>query len=350
MVSSGFDVQRFVRERTPEWKELETLLARVETHGIRSLGVEGARRFGKLYRNVSNDLVHAQTEVVDAALQDYLNDLVARAYAQIYTGTGARGPGVVKFFAVEFPRLVRAECKMVACAAMLLFGGAFFGAVAAAFDPDAMAVLLPEQHAEITPEERVASEEGRRDRAADEATLFSSFLFTHNIQVSFFAFVLGLTFGIGTASLLLYNGMPIGALAVQYHQAGHGLFFWAWILPHGIPELTEIAIAGAAGLVIARGLIVPGQRTRRDALVVEARRAAQLVVGGMPILVLAGVIEGTISQIHEPTMPYPLKLVFAALVGIGLFTWLALAGRGHAPPRAQERDRRARVAPTYHVS
>lgn len=328
------DVQRFLRERTPEWQELEAMLARVEAQGMRALGVDGARRFGKLYRAVSADLVRARSAVVDASIEDYLNDLVARAYARIYAGSSdtRRGPGLLSFFALDLPRLVRAEVRTVALSAALLFGGVAVGAVAAAVDPDAMGVLLPEQHAELTPGERVAADEARGAHAGDRAAEFSSFLFTHNIQVSFLVFALGITLGIGTAGVLFYNGVPLGALAVQYHQAGQGLFFWAWILPHGIPELTEIVIAGAAGLVLARGILLPGVRTRRDALVAEGRRAARMVVGGMPILVLAGLIEGTISQMHAPVMPYPAKLVFAAIVGTGLFAWLLLAGRGKPAP------------------
>ena len=149
------------------------------------------------------------------------------------------------------------------------------------------------------------------------------------------------TFGVGTASVLFYHGGPLGALAMQYHEAGQDLFFWAWILPHGIPELSSIFIAGGAGLIIARGLLVPGRGSRRDALVYEARRAARLVVGAMPILVLAGLIEGTISQIHEPVIPYWVKLVFALLVGVGLYAWLLLAGRrdpeAASAPRAGRR-------------
>lgn len=327
------DVQRFLRERTPEWQELEAMLGQVEARGMRALGVDGARRFGKLYRAVSADLVRARGAVVDASIEDYLNDLVARAYARIYAGSSerSRAASIASFFALELPRLVRAEWRAMALSAALLFGGAAVGAGAALLDPGAMGVLLPEQHAELTPGERVASDEARGPHAGDRAAEFSSFLFTHNIQVSFLVFALGITFGIGTASVLFYNGVPLGALAVQYHLAGHGLFFWAWILPHGIPELTEIVIAGAAGLVIARGMLLPGDRSRRDALVAEARRAARMVVGGMPLLVLAGVIEGTISQIHAPTMPYPAKLAFAAIVGAGMFAWLALAGRGKPP-------------------
>ncbi|MBX3268816.1 MAG: stage II sporulation protein M [Sandaracinaceae bacterium] len=323
----GFDVNRFLSERRPAWDELEDLLARVEREGMRALGIDGARRFGKLYRAVSSDLIRARTELVDASVTDYLNDLVGRAYARIHAGGGQRGRRLVGFFVEEFPRLFRLEWKLVALSAGLFFAGGTVGAVAVAFDADALGVVIPEQHQAWTPDERIARDSERGDHGGHQAAQFSSFLFTHNIQVSFLVFAMGLTFGVGTVSLLFYNGVPIGALAMQYHQAGEDLFFWAWILPHGIPELTSIFVAGAAGLLLARGLLAPGRRRRRDALVAEAKRAARLVVGVMPVLVVAGLIEGTISQMHEPMMPYWLKLAFALLVGVGLFAWLLLAGR-----------------------
>ncbi|AKF07766.1 stage II sporulation protein M [Sandaracinus amylolyticus] len=324
------DAFRFVRERTPAWEELERLLVTIESRGARALDVAGARRFGKLYRAVSADLVRARAEGVDPAVVDHLNELVARSYAQVHSGSGAPRTSMFAFFALELPRLVRAEWRAMALSAALLFGGVLMGAGAVLIDPSVTGVLIPEAHAETTPDERVARDEGRAPRRGDEAAQFSTFLFTHNIQVTFLVFALGITLGVGTAAVLVTNGIPLGALAVQYHLAGHGLFFWAWILPHGIPELTQIVVAGAAGLVIARGVVLPGRRTRGDALRSEARRAARLVIGGMPILVLAGVIEGTISQMHEPAMPYAAKLVFAAVVGIALFAWLLRAGRDRA--------------------
>lgn len=331
----GFDVNRFLAERKAAWEELEDLLGRAERAGIRSLGIDGAKRFGKLYRSVSSDLIRARTELVDVAVVDYLNDLVARSYAQIHAGQGRRGEKVLGFFLREYPRLVRAEWKAIALAAALLLGGGGLGAAMIAVDADALGVLIPEQHQAWTPEERIARDQQQGPHTADAAAQFSNFLFTHNIQVSFLVFALGVTFGVGTASVLFYNGVPLGALAMQYHQAGEDLFFWAWILPHGIPELTSIFIAGGAGLIIGRGLLMPGRRRRRDALVREARRAARLVVGTMPVLIVAGLIEGTISQIHEPTIPYVAKLAFAALVGIGLYAWLALAGKSGATEAAR---------------
>ena len=323
----GFDVNRFLSERRSEWDELEDILARVEREGLSALGIDGARRFGRLYRSVSSDLIRARTELVDASVTDYLNDLVARSYAQIHAGSGRRGKRLFAFFVEEFPRLFRLEWKAIALSAALFFAGGGVGAITVAIDADALGVVIPEQHQAWTPEERIERDTARGEHGGHQAAQFSSFLFTHNIQVSFMVFAMGLTFGVGTVSLLFYNGVPIGALAMQYHQAGQDLFFWAWILPHGIPELTSIFVAGGAGLLLARGLLVPGRRRRRDALVAEAKQAARLVVGVMPVLVVAGLIEGTISQMHEPVMPYWFKLLFALLVGTGLYAWLLLAGR-----------------------
>lgn len=324
----GFDVNRFLSERRPDWEALEGLLATVEGEGLGALGIEGARRFGKLYRSVSSDLIRARTELVDASVTDYLNDLVARAYAHVHAGTGQRARVIARFFVAGFPRLVREEWKAVAISAALLLAGGVVGATAVALDQDALGVLIPEQHQAWTPDERITRDTERGAHSGHAAAAFSSMLFTHNIQVSFLVFALGITFGVGTVAVLFYNGVPLGALAMQYHEAGQDLFFWAWILPHGIPELTSIFIAGAAGLVLARGLLVPGRRRRRDALAHEARRAARLVVGTMPVLVCAGLIEGTLSQLHEPVVPYWLKLSFAVLIAGGLYAWLLLAGRG----------------------
>jgi uncharacterized membrane protein SpoIIM required for sporulation len=200
-----------------------------------------------------------------------------------------------------------------------------------------------------TPGERVGQEEHTGgNESAGTAAAFSGFLFTHNIQVTFVVFALGVTFGVGSAALLFYNGVPLGALAMQYHQEGLGTFFWAWILPHGIPELTEVFVAGAAGLIIARGMWLPGRRRRIDAMIEETRTAVALVLGGMPILIVAGLIEGTISQIHEPTLPYSAKLIFALLVGSLLYYYLLMAGRDE--DRAQRKSSPSSSSPSSEES
>ncbi len=219
----GFDVNRFMQERAPAWEELEALLRDVDVRGLSSLDIAGARRFGGLYRSVSSDLIRARTELVDAAVADYLNDLVARSYAHIYAGSGGRARNLLRFFSHEFPRLFRAEARAIGASAAILLAGVAFGAAFTALDPQALGVLVPDEHQTLTPHERVAHEEesGGLDRG-DASAAFSSFLFTHNIQVTFLVFALGITFGVGTVGVLFFNGVPLGALAVQYHLDGRG--------------------------------------------------------------------------------------------------------------------------------
>ncbi len=324
----GFDVNRFIRSREATWGALAKLLDRVDATGVEGLSLDEARTLGKLYRGVSSDLIQARTERVDATVVDYLNGLVARAYAHVHATRNRRGVRIVEFLLRGYPRLVRAEWRPIALSTLIFLSGGVFGSLAVEFDPGAHQVVLPGQHQGTSPTDRVAREERSGGLTSGGAAAhFSSFLFTHNIQVTFMVFALGITAGLGTVSLLFLNGVPLGALAMQYHQSGEGLFFWAWILPHGVPELTAIFIAGGAGLILARGVLFPGRRRRRAALKDEARRAALLVMGTMPILVLAGLIEGTISQMHEPVIPYASKLAFALVVSSAVYTYLLFSGR-----------------------
>jgi hypothetical protein len=109
-----------------------------------------------------------------------------------------------------------------------------------------------------------------------------------------------------------------------------------------------VFVAGAAGLIIARGMWLPGRRRRIDAMIEETRTAVALVLGGMPILIVAGLIEGTISQIHEPTLPYSAKLIFALLVGSLLYYYLLMAGRDE--DRAQRKSSPSSSSPSSEES
>lgn len=333
-----FDVNRFIVERGPSWESLEGLLSDVENNGLKSLSIERARELGDLYRDASSDLVLVRGEGGSASVCDYLNALVARGYAATRPPRRAQFSTVLRFFTHSFPRLFRQEWKLVLASALIFWGGGAIGAAVMHFDPGSAHIVMPAQHADTSPQERVARDEGNV-LSGDQSVSFTAFLFTNNIRVTFLAFAAGITAGVGTFAILGLNGVPIGALAAQYHQAGEGLFFWAWILPHGIPELTVVFIAGAAGFVLGRGVLFPGRRRRTEALAIEGKTAVKLIFGGMPLLVFAGIIEGTVSQIHEPTLPYVIKLLIALVLGGFLYAYLLLAGRGEDEEEAASAPR-----------
>lgn len=325
------DLNEFMEHGRPRWTRLSQLLDQIERSGLKTLGLDEAREFGRLYRAASSDLLWARGHAVSAELVEYLNDLVARGYAQTYPGQRPRLQDLLAFLWAGFPRLVRAQWKAVLAAFALFLGGGLFGYVAMHLDERASVFLVPGDHQSLDPDERIEQEAKDPTPGVQEQSAFSSFLFTHNIQVAFLAFALGLTLGIGTAILLFSNGLMLGALAVVYETKGHALWFWAWILPHGVPEISAICLAGAAGLVIGRAMSAPGLRPRADALREDGRLAVRIVLGTIPIFVVAGLIEGTISQIHEPHLPSAVKLAFAAAMAGLLLAWLLMAGRAGSP-------------------
>jgi uncharacterized membrane protein SpoIIM required for sporulation len=316
------EVDRFAAQRQPDWKRLSELTERLEAHGPKPRSLSEARSFARLYRAACADLLVARAELMDAALADYLDALVARAYAFVYAPRRSSLRRAWQFVWDQFPGIVRGHVRLVALAGTLLLLGASFGAFVVTTDPAAVSVVVPDMHLDTTPTERVHKEELVAEHDVGRSAVFSSFLFTHNIQVTFLVFALGITFGIGTAFVLFWNGIPLGALAAQYHASGQGLFFWAWILPHGVVEITVVLIAGASGFVLAKPLWLPGTQGRGSALRQAAPRAVSLVLGGMPMLVVAGLVEGTISQMHAPLVPPSVKLGFAAALFCAMLAYL----------------------------
>ena len=325
------DVGTFLAQRRSAWAQLESLLDEADRSGLKSMGLEDVQRLGRLYREASADLVWARTRHAGVEVVDYLNALVARAYARIHPPRRLRWEAVITFFRVDYPRLVRRHLRPILLAMAVFMAGGLFGAGGMAFDPNAGSYLLPEEHRDLDPQARVARDtKGGVLLRPDGQAAFSAYLFTHNIEVSVVAFALGLLGGVLTALILFMNGVFIGALAYAYHADGVGLFFWAWVLPRGSIALSAVFIAGGAGFVLGRALLAPGQRSRRDALREDGAEAVRLVLGLAPILVVAGLVEGTLSQWHMPWIPPVFKILFALVLGTMLWLWLLRSGRGRA--------------------
>ncbi len=311
----------FLESRRPRWSKLESLLDRAEARGLSKLDLDDAKALSKLYRGASSDLLFVRARGGAAEVTEYLNALVGRAYALTYPGKRVRLGDAVSFVTRGFPRLMLRESRMFVAALALFWAGFGFGWLGMAHDPEAGRALVPEQHQDLDPTAR-AEREKTASAGVDEQVAFTSFLFTHNISVAFLAFALGLTAGVLTAVMLFSNGLLLGALFQVYLAKGLGAWFWAWILPHGIPEITAICIAGAGGLVLARGLVAPSGLPRRLSLRREAGTAVKLLFGTLALFVLAGCIEGTISQIHPPRLSIAFKLSFALVVGLAVYAYL----------------------------
>ena len=203
-----------------------------------------------------------------------------------------------------------------------------FGGLAVTIDPGAKEVLLPFSHLQGNPSERVAQEEKTAgDELRDTKITGATWYMTHNTQVSIFTVALGITFGVGTVIMLFYNGVILGAVALDYVRAGQSTFLLAWLSPHGVIEIPAILLAGQAGLVLAGALIGWGKSVAlRTRLRNVSGDLTTLCFGVALLLVWAGFIEAFVSQYHEPILPYSFKIGFALVEFFLLVLLLARSG------------------------
>ncbi len=327
------DLQRFITEERPYWRELEKMLRVREDRTSHRMSVPQVKRFHYLYQRTSADLAKVMGLSAETDIRRYLESLVSRAYADVHEirHHSHRFQPLV-WFGRTFPQTFRRHVRAFWLSVTISIVGVIFGGMALSFDPDAKSVMMPFSHLQGAPSERVAQEEklgeNAEDRLQGEKTQFSSFLMTHNTRVSILTFAMGITWGIGTIILLFYNGIILGAVALDYILAGEGVFLAGWLLPHGSIEIPAILLAGQAGFVLASALIGWGQRlSLRQRLHHVFNDLMTLMFGIAIMLVWAGIIEAFLSQYHAPVLPYAVKIGFGVVELIALCVFLSFSGR-----------------------
>lgn len=324
-----YDLANFVETEQPFWRELQGELLKREQDPHSRMDIDRIRRFHYLYQRAAADLARIGSLSTRPETSAYLESLVARAYTELHDSP-ERGKFHFRHWLVNrLPQTFRVHIRAFAFAVLLTVAGAAFGSAAIGFDPDSKSVLMPFAGLMSDPGERVKSEESARsDRLAGQHGTFAAQLMTHNIQVALFVMALGMTWGVGSIILLFYNGVTLGAVAFDYIYAGYTPFLLGWLLPHGVIEIPAILVAGQASFVLANALVGWGDATPRTVRLRAVSGDVLTLAGGAAfMLVWAGIVEGFVSQFHQPVLPYALKIAFGCgeLILLGLY--FARAGR-----------------------
>lgn len=276
-----------------KWKRLEELITRASRLRLKNLSGEEVREFGQLYRRTAADLAIAREEVIDKRLINYLNYLVGRAHGAIYRSESSGFGVFVSFFRYEFPAVFRQTFRYTFIAFLTFMLAAGFAAAVCLLDEGFADRIAPGL------KQSIANHDNWTEAVNNANPLASTRIQTNNIGVTFLAFAGGVLIGMGTLLVLVQNGLLLGmvlSLCFRYR-------FWEipiFISAHGVIELTAIFIAGGAGLLIGKALLMPGDLRRIDALVENGRLAIKLILGCIPMLLIAGLIEGFISPAHIP--------------------------------------------------
>jgi uncharacterized membrane protein SpoIIM required for sporulation len=309
-------IQRWIARRESHWQALEQLLDRAEKTGIKSLSPQQIHELASLYRSVSADLARARTYQVGAVLIADLQKLTSRGYAQVYQGTRRQEWAKVwTFYRSGLAEVLRETLVYTLLATTIFLVSALIAWWFAWSDPNFIEMLVPESLIHLVRDEG----ELWMGRIMGNSPGESSGIMTNNIGVCLKSIAGGLLGGLGTLYILINNGLLMGSIAALVAQNHLAIPFWAFVLPHGSLELPAIFISGGAGLMIAKALLFPARYRRRDAFKVYGPQIAQLVFGMIPMLLLAGTIEGFVSP--NPAIPDGLKYLLGTVIFCGLIAY-----------------------------
>jgi uncharacterized membrane protein SpoIIM required for sporulation len=319
--AGGGVVERLVARKSSRWAEFQNMAERVSKNGLDVLTAEELPDFARRYREVAADLARVRTYRADPSVRARLERLVAAGHGALYRQERHTWARMWQFIARECPAAI-VESRRYVLLAFLTFILPAAGGYALLRDrPELAPELLPDVMLERAEAgvARSAGGKGYVETQVGDRPLVASSIIANNIRVAFTCFAGGIVFGVGSLVLLAFNGLAIGAASGHFANVGLLGYLWTFVVGHGVLELFAIWVSGAAGFMLGRALIAPGELPRRDAIVLAGRQAMRLIGAVIVLLLVAGIIEGFVSS---GTFPVPVRLAVSSFSVLFLVLYL----------------------------
>ena len=296
----------FLHQNASKWKHFETLMADKQANPDTLV---------ELFIELTDDLSYARTFYPDSKTTHYLNGLTMHVHQNIYKNKKEEKGRIVTYWKKELPNLFYRYRHPLCYAAIIFMVAISIGALSAANDAGFVRLILGDAYVNMTLDNINRGDPMAVYKTMSQGSMF--FMITlNNIKVSFYAFTAGLVFSFGSGLVLLYNGVMLGAFHYLFYEAGLLGQSVRTIWIHGALEISAIVIAGGAGLVIGNSFLFPGTYTRLESFQRGARDGMKIVIGLVPLFVVAGFLEGFVTR--YTAMPLWLSLL---IIG-GSFTFI----------------------------
>ncbi|HEY8311395.1 MAG TPA: stage II sporulation protein M, partial [Gemmatimonadaceae bacterium] len=321
------------------WNDFAAALDAAYARGLSRMTPDEVSLLVGRYREIATDLARLQTASRGRNNESlfYVSRLVARGHNLLYRQKGQTLRSLATYLLDTVPSEVRRSWRPIALAALFLFGPAAAAYTIVVRDASVASQLLPDEMISRATEgnDREKRGEGYVSIPEEIRPAVASRIISNNVTVTYLVFGFGLTAGIGTILMLVFNGVAIGSGVGLFASRGVARLIIAFIAPHGVLELSAICIAGGGGLLIAKGILLPGIRTRRDALVENGTRAINLIAASSFFLLVAGTLEGLVSP---QVWPLRWKLWISGVTAVLMLTYLSLGRRTTTQRRSSSSD------------
>jgi uncharacterized membrane protein SpoIIM required for sporulation len=289
----------FIRQNKEKWLEFEKAISQKK--------IENPDHLSDLYLHLINDLAYAQTYYKKSKLVVYLNNLAVNVYQKIYLTKREESNLLLYFFTIDVPVLLYRYRRYVLYSFLVFLTSVLVGVVSAANDDSFIRLILGNDYVNQTLQN---IENGDPVAIYKGGSTWGSFIGItfNNLKVGLMSFAWGVSGGIGTAYVLLQNGIMLGAFQYMFEEQG---VLWKsakgiWI--HGAMEIFAILIEGAAGFVLGASIIFPKTFSRLASFKRGMRDGIKIVISTFPFTIAAGFLEGYVTR-YSDVMPNFLALL-----------------------------------------
>jgi uncharacterized membrane protein SpoIIM required for sporulation len=305
---------QWILKRRPHWDRLSSLLSQSDASGLGQLSRAELQELALLYRQVAADLSVLRQDATARTYAQHVNQLLARAHHIIYSGRKTNLRTLFRFLRDEYPAIFQQQIGFVLASLAVSVACGLLGAAVTSARPEFMRHFVGPAMIATMERHRMWTES-----IVSIAPMETSHIMTNNLSVCFAIFAGGIVFGLGTFFYLYVNGMMLGVIGAACSQYGMSLALWSFVAPHGSLELPSIIIAGGAGFRLGHAMLFPGPLRWKESVARGGIEATRLVSGIIPMLVVAGCLEGFFSPSRAPVW---LKFTVGGLLFTLLLTWL----------------------------
>lgn len=280
----------FLAKNEKKWRKVETILdKRIDMHPDESVD---------LFQELTDDLSYSRTNYPKSIATQYLNLLTVGIYQRINKRNVEKWNRILIFWREDVPIAVAQKRHSLLYAFLFFIISMTIGIVSTHYDENFPRIVLGDSYVDLTINNIEAGDPMGIYKSQESSGMFLT-ITMNNLRVAAFTFLAGIFLSLGSYYFLFVNGVMVGTFQYFFLQKG---LFWdsflsIWI--HGAIEISCIVIAGAAGIALGTSLLYPGTLPRKKSLVIGGKRAVKIFIGIVPLIILAGFLEGYVTRLTE---------------------------------------------------
>ena len=304
---------QFLHKNIKKWESYETILAQPENCDPNEIS--------ELFIHLTDDLAYSRTYFPDAEVTQFLNQLAQKAHRTIYRNQPMNKSRIRSFWASEFPLLVYGARKEIFVSFIVLVISVLIGIVSTRYDNGFVRIILGDAYVNMSLSNIQKGDPLAVYKSMNQVDMFLG-ITLNNVKVSFLVFVLGVLTPVGSGFVMLKNGVMLGTFHAFLADQGFLVDSIATIWVHGTYEIFAIIVAGGAGILMGNSIVFPKTYSRIESFRQGAMRGAKIIVGLIPVFVIAGFLEGFVTRYTQAPFLVRFGIIIFSICTIVYYFWI----------------------------